>query len=175
MFTVCKRRKLMLLLLHGKDNGPKIHIFLVRTASTNVSTTEWTLWTVTCSRFSFRCIYPIAFNKINNGSMRWTTDGSHRKCIVSVEKFKRTNSTNDDFIRGKMKKTPNRVRTSHTHTQSSARTRKKITNLLTDIYSIPAHSQEWIWNAFNPSNRVAWRRIDESVQHFDHFLYCGME
>lgn len=39
---------------------------------------EWVLGTdavdtVTCSRFSFGCIYPIVFNKINNGSMWWTS------------------------------------------------------------------------------------------------------
>lgn len=167
MFTVCKRRKLM---LHIKTMGQKYTFFLF-TQRRPMCDYGWTLWTVTCSRFSFRCIYPIVFNKINNGSMRWTTD-ELIVCIVSVEKFKRSNSTNDDFISGKMK-TPNPVRTSHRHNHQPERK----SNELIDGHLLhsSAFTRMKIWNAFNPSHRVAWSRIDESVHHFDHFLYCGME
>lgn len=57
--------------------------------------------------------------------------------VVSVEKFERTNSTKDDCIFDQIK-ILNLVRT----LRSSAKKEQKITNLLTDIYSIPAHSQE---------------------------------
>lgn len=61
--------------------------------------------------------------------------------VVSVEKFERTNSTNDDCIFDQIK-ILNLVRTLHRHNHQPKKNRKKITNLLTDIYSIPAHSQE---------------------------------